>query len=61
MAEGQDATSWTYAMECVYLLALAQEGASIGYDFHNGETSVWMFCGLENAVKDFMVISWLYT
>jgi hypothetical protein len=39
-------------MECVYLLAVAQEGASIGCDFRSGETSVWMFCGLENAVKD---------
>jgi hypothetical protein len=30
-----------------YFLAKAQEGASIGCDFHSGETSVWMFCGWE--------------
>jgi hypothetical protein len=34
-----------------YLLAMAQEGASVGCDFRSGETSVWMFCGLGNAVK----------
>jgi hypothetical protein len=39
------------------LLAIAQEGASVGCDFHNGETLVWMFYELENAVKDFVVIS----
>jgi hypothetical protein len=33
-------------------------GASVGYDFRSGETSVWMFCGLENAVKNYVVISW---
>jgi hypothetical protein len=38
-------------MEWVYLLAMAKEGASVGCDFHGGETSVWMFCGLGNAVK----------
>jgi hypothetical protein len=38
-------------MELVYLLAMAQEGSSVGCDFHSGETSVWMFCGLRNAVK----------
>jgi hypothetical protein len=27
-------------MEWVYLLAMAQEGASVGCDFHSGETSV---------------------
>jgi hypothetical protein len=48
-------------MEWVYLLDLAQEGASIGCDFHNGETLVWMFCVLKNTVKDFVVISWTYT
>jgi hypothetical protein len=48
-------------MEWVYLLAMAQEGASIGCDFRNGETLVWMFCGLENAVKDYVVICWPYT
>jgi hypothetical protein len=26
-------------------------GASVGCDFHSGETLVWMFCRLENAVK----------
>jgi hypothetical protein len=44
-------------MEWVYLLAMAQEGASIGCDFRSGETLVWMFCGLENAVKNYIVIS----
>jgi hypothetical protein len=38
-------------MEWVYLLAMAQEGASVGCDFCSGETSVWMFYGLGNAVK----------
>jgi hypothetical protein len=38
-------------MEWVYLLALAQEGASVGCEIHNRETLVWMFCGLRNAVK----------
>jgi hypothetical protein len=38
-------------MEWVYLLAMAQEGASIGCDFRSSETLVWMFCGLGNAVK----------
>jgi hypothetical protein len=45
-------------MECIYLIALAQKGASVGCDFHSGETLVLMFCGLGNAVKDFVVISW---
>jgi hypothetical protein len=45
-------------MEWVYLLAMAQEGASVGCDFCSGETSVWMFCGLGNAVKNYVVISW---
>jgi hypothetical protein len=48
-------------MEWVYLLAMAQEGASVGCNFHSGETLVWMFCGLGNAVKDYVVISWPYT
>jgi hypothetical protein len=39
-------------MEWVYLLAMAQEGASVGCDFRSGETQVWMFCGLGNAVKN---------
>jgi hypothetical protein len=33
------------------ILTLAQEGASVGCDFRSGETSVWMFCGLGNAMK----------
>jgi hypothetical protein len=44
-----------------YLLAMAQEGAFVGCDFHSGETSVWMLCGLGNAVKNYVVISWLCT
>jgi hypothetical protein len=44
-------------MEWVYLLAMAQEGASVGCDFRSGETSVWMFCGLGNAMKNYVVIS----
>jgi hypothetical protein len=45
-------------MEWVYLLAMAQEGASVGCDFYSGETLVWMFCELRNAVKNYVVISW---
>jgi hypothetical protein len=45
-------------MEWVYLLAMGQEGASVGCDFRSGETSVWVFCGLGNAVKNYVVISW---
>jgi hypothetical protein len=45
-------------MEWVYLLAMAQVRASIGCDFRSGETSVWMFCGQGNAVKNYVVISW---
>jgi hypothetical protein len=37
-AEGGDLTSWIYVMQWVYLLAMAQEGASVGYDFRSGET-----------------------
>jgi hypothetical protein len=48
-------------MKWVYLVAMAQEGASLGCDLCSVETLVWLFCGLENAVKDYMVISWLYT
>jgi hypothetical protein len=33
------------------ILTLAQDGASVGCNFRSGETSVWMFCGLGNAVK----------
>jgi hypothetical protein len=44
-------------MEWVYLLAMAQEVASVGCDFRSGETSVWMFCGLGNAVKNYVLIS----
>jgi hypothetical protein len=56
-AEGQDVTSWTEVMEWVHLLAMAQEGASVGCDFRSGETSVWLFYGLGNAVKNYVVIS----
>jgi hypothetical protein len=45
-------------MEKVYLLAMTQEGASVGCDFRCGETLVWMFCGLGNTVKNYVVISW---
>jgi hypothetical protein len=45
-------------MEWVYLLAVAQEGASVGCNFCSGETSVWMFCGLGNALKKYVAISW---
>jgi hypothetical protein len=48
-------------MEWVYLLAMVQEGASVGCDFRSDETLVWMFCGLGNAVKDYVVISWPFT
>jgi hypothetical protein len=48
-------------MEWVYLLAMSQDGASVGCDFHSGETLVWMFSGLVNAVKNFVVISWSCT
>jgi hypothetical protein len=48
-------------MGWVYLLAMAQEWASVGCDFRSDETLVWMFCGLGNAVKYYMVISWPYT
>jgi hypothetical protein len=41
----------------VYLLALAQEGTYVGCNFRNGETLVWIFCGLKNAVKNYVVIS----
>jgi uncharacterized protein with LGFP repeats len=51
-------TFWTLAMEWVYLLSIAQEGASVGCDFRSGETLVWMFYGLRNAVKNYVVISW---
>jgi hypothetical protein len=44
-------------MEWVYLLASAQEGASVGCDFRSGETLVCIFCGLGNTVKDYLVIS----
>jgi hypothetical protein len=44
-------------MEWVYLLAMAQEGVSIGCDFRSGETLVWAFYGLGNAVKDYVMIS----
>jgi hypothetical protein len=40
---------------------MTQEEASVGFDFHDSETLVWMFYGLKNAMKDFMVIPWSYT
>jgi hypothetical protein len=47
-------------IEWVYLLAMAQEGASIGCDFRGGETSVWMFCGsgkwCEKLCGDLLVV-----
>jgi hypothetical protein len=39
------------------ILALAQEGAYVDGVIHSGEILVWMFCGLGNAVKDYVVIS----
>jgi hypothetical protein len=42
-------------------LAMAQEGASVGCDFNSDEILVWMFYGLRNVVKDFVMICWLYT
>jgi hypothetical protein len=42
------------------LLATTQEGASVGCDFHSSETLVWMYYGLGNTVKNFMVIPWSY-
>jgi hypothetical protein len=44
-------------MEWVYLLAMAQEEAFVGCDFRSGETSMWMFCGLGNVVKNYVVKS----
>jgi hypothetical protein len=38
-------------------LSLGTRGASVGCDFHSGETLVRIFCGLGNAVKDYVVIS----
>jgi hypothetical protein len=43
------------------ILTLAQEGASVGCDFRSSETSVWMFCGLEKSMKNYVVIYWPYT
>jgi hypothetical protein len=40
---------------------MTQEGASVGCDFYSGENLVWMFYGLENAVKDYVLISRPYT
>jgi hypothetical protein len=42
------------------ILTLAQEGASVGCDFHNGETSMWIFYRLRKSVKNYVVISWPY-
>ncbi len=43
------------------ILTLAQEGVSVGCDFHSSETSVWMTCGLGKSVKSYVVISWPWT
>jgi hypothetical protein len=48
-------------MEWAYLLAMAQEGASVGCDFCSGEILVWMFCGLGSTMKNYVVISLPYT
>jgi hypothetical protein len=40
---------------------LGTRGASVVCDFRSGDTSVWMFCGLGKAVKNYVVISWSYT
>jgi hypothetical protein len=37
--------------------SLGTRAASVGCDFRSGETSVWMFCGLGNAVKNYVGIS----
>jgi hypothetical protein len=39
------------------ILTLAQEGASVGCDICSGETSVWMFCKLGKAVKNYVISS----
>jgi hypothetical protein len=41
--------------------SLGTRGASIGCNIHSGETLVLIFCGLENAVKNFVMISWSCT
>jgi hypothetical protein len=40
------------------ILTLAYEGPLLDGVIHSSETLVWMFCGLGNAVKDYVVISW---
>jgi hypothetical protein len=45
-------TSWAHVWR------LRSRYLGTGYD---SETSVWMFCGLGNAVKDYVVIFWSYT
>jgi hypothetical protein len=59
-AEGKDSVILTIGDRCCNP-NLDTRGASVGCDFHSGETSVWMFCGLGNAVKNYVVISWPYT
>jgi hypothetical protein len=39
-------------------LSHGTRGAYVGCDCRSGETSVWMFCGLGNAVKNYVVISY---
>jgi hypothetical protein len=59
-AEGMDGVIPTLGDGDV-ILTLAQEGASVGCDFHSGETLVLIFCGLGKAVKNYVMISWPYT
>ena len=42
-------------MEWVYLLAMSQEGASVGYDFRSGETLVCGKC-CEKLCGDLLVV-----
>jgi hypothetical protein len=39
------------------ILALAQEGLLHDGVIRSGETLVWIFCGMRNVVKDYVVIS----
>jgi hypothetical protein len=43
-------------MDCV-ILTMTQEGLVQDGVIRSGETIVWMFYGLGNAVKDYVVIS----
>jgi hypothetical protein len=59
-AEGKDGVIPTLG-DGWYNPNLGTRGAFVGCDFHSGETSVWMFCGLRKSVKNYVVISWPYT